>query len=92
MSSSIFGAERRSSEPLSALAVLLALGKKHPRPCFSQKSTRQRNQRDNDRETGLSIRDLLITRYPGFPAGAARIGSITPLGLRQAHRLGVASH
>ena len=63
MSSSIFGAERRSSEPISALAVLSGRHreKKHPRPCFSQKSTRQRNQRDNDRETGLSIRDLLIT-------------------------------
>ena len=39
MSSSIFGAEQRISEPLSALAVLTGRhrGKKHPRPNFSQK-------------------------------------------------------
>ena len=50
MSSSIFGAEQRISEPLSALAVLTGRhrGKKHPRPNFSQKSTSQRIQRVND--------------------------------------------
>ena len=50
MSSSIFGAEQRISGPLSALAVLTGRHreKKHPRPCFSQKSTSQRIQRVND--------------------------------------------
>ena len=50
MSSSIFGAEQRIGEPLSALAVLTGRHreKKHPRPCFSQKSMSQRNQRVND--------------------------------------------
>ena len=38
MSSSIFGAEQRISEPLSALAVLTGRHReeKHPRPNFSQ--------------------------------------------------------
>ena len=55
MSSSVFGAEQRISEPLSALAVLTGRhrGKKHPRPNFSQKSTSQRIQRVNDMENGL---------------------------------------
>ena len=50
MSSSIFGAEQRISEPLSALAVLTGRHREneHPRPNFSQKSTSQRNQRVND--------------------------------------------
>ena len=41
MSSSIFGAEQRIGEPLSALAVLTGRHreKKHARPNFSQKST-----------------------------------------------------
>ena len=62
MSSSIFGAEQRISEPLSALAVLTGRHreKKHPRPCFSQKSTSQRNQRVNDMENGLL---LILSSY-----------------------------
>ena len=34
-------------------AILGAIGKKHPRPCFSRQSTSQRNQRVSDRENGL---------------------------------------
>ena len=54
MSSSIFGAEQRISEPLSALAVLTGRhrGKKTP-ATLSPKSTSQRNQRVNDRASGL---------------------------------------
>ena len=66
MSSSIFGAEQRISEPLSALAVLTGRHReiKHPRPCFSQKSTSQRNQRVNDRARGLL--QITVTRRIHF--------------------------
>ena len=43
-------------------AILGAIGKKHPRPCFSRQSTSQRNQRVSDRETGI------FRNSPGFPA------------------------
>ena len=50
MASSIFGAEQRISEPLSALAVLTGRHtEKNTRDLnFCQKSTSQRNQRVND--------------------------------------------
>ena len=68
MMPSIFGAEQRISEPLSALAVQTGrhTEKIHPRPCFSQKSTSQRNQRVNDIASGLLrvfYDSLLIITY-----------------------------
>ena len=69
MSSSIFGAEQRISEPLSALAVLTGrhTEKNHPRPNFSSilvtkvnESTKSTSQRY--RASGLLITVVIVVR------------------------------
>ena len=75
MSYSIFGAEQRISEPLSALAVLSGpdqapCGKKKPRPNFSQKSTNME----------YMVYTLLFIFYPYL--GMYLFKSLTPCLLR----------
>ena len=72
MSSSIFGAEQRIGEPLSALAVLTGRHreKKHARPNFSQKSTNME----------YMVYTLLFIFYPYL--GMYLFKSLTPCLLR----------
>ena len=66
MSSSIFGAEQRISEPLSALAVLTGrhTEKNHPRPNFSHKSecVNEINESKRYRASGLLITVVIVVR------------------------------
>ena len=104
MSSSIFGAEQHISEPLSSLAVLTGRHReyKHARPCFSQQSTSQRNQRVNE----INESTIFNTAYGLFTHLAERFQRFSGFGAlstnqnavfagwraRRTHRAGARGH